>query len=78
MDKIEKDLSLVSMNELMAEIASRHDAFVFMGYRNNSAQGDYSSLKNHKGNNFLCMGLAHHLMNDFDVCIRRTISPDNR
>lgn len=71
-----EELRLVSLNDLIAEIAERHDAFVFMGYRGNDQKGNYSSVKNFKGNHYICMGLLHHMMNDLDICIRMNMKPD--
>lgn len=72
------ELKLVPLNDLIEEIFSRYDDCCVVGSRNNDNQGGFSWIKRQQGNQFVCQGLLHHLMNDIDISLRANMTPDNK
>jgi hypothetical protein len=69
----EKDLSLVSLDDLMVEIDKRFDIWIFSGMQlRNQAAGNICTVRKWKGNSATCAGLASQMqVAIFDVHIDR-------
>ena len=62
------ELSLISTDDLIAELLNRHDHAIFMGLKN-PRQDEVTTVRRWKGNSITCSGLCNSLsrsaLNDF-------------
>jgi hypothetical protein len=66
----EKDLSLISVDDLIKELDARFEHWIFTGCqirtRNKDGDGDIFTIRKWKGNNATCLGLAQQMQ--FYLC----------
>lgn len=54
-------LQLVSTEDLLTELQSRHDAIIFSSIRFTKLNGDYVVVRKNSGNRMVCLGLLETL-----------------
>ena len=73
------DLKLIPTSELLDEIGTRYDEFVFKAYRlNNHSTGNYSELSKLQGNYHICQGLCTQLQIELEERRKQTVTKDNK
>ncbi len=74
MDATKQDLSLIPLNELLAELYKRHDSVIFAGVIHKNAN-QYTVTRKYYGHRYSCLALCSNLTSIINDDENKSLGP---